>query len=155
MKIKKTNKLKRLLNIILVLLLFGCSNNNKKLLPSAIEDIMKSERQNKVIDLKEVYQFKWDTLYMFGGYSNRKSISDILGFDCVCSTVGESDFLYVFLSEGKEVERFTVSDEYNYEFSMKSIAKYDRIMRVNAKEAGFQVFDNKLFYSLVPIGIQK
>lgn len=74
----------------------------------------------KTINLKDVFEFKWDTLFIFHPWQHPNEISEVLGFDCNCEIVPEGKWSYIFLLDGKKVRgnviecmHFTISELHN------------------------------------------
>ena len=73
--------------------------------------------QIKKINLKELTNYDWDSLYRFGGYASEEGISEELGFNCdICPfEVGEEESLWLFTKDQEIVSSIYFSPSFGDE----------------------------------------
>ncbi|XLS28529.1 hypothetical protein ACJD0Z_15140 [Flavobacteriaceae bacterium M23B6Z8] len=117
-----------------------------------IEEIVNSYSDEKIIDLKKVYEFQWDTLYIFREFMHTDSINEIIGMHCNCDDVPDSLVLYIFIYQGEVVKKIIIEPT-KYGFSNIEYLDFERSIKIHSKESKFKIFrsgnDN---YLLEPLG---
>ena len=99
-----------LLYILIIGLIFSCSTNRYcNQIVEHIEINCLEDTKNCEIDLKEVFPFNWDTLYIFKGYDDPLFISKVIGFDCECTIVPEHEKMYLFVKNEQIIQKKTLN----------------------------------------------
>lgn len=114
MELRKLIKNSILLLITSFLLCLSCTNDSRKFENVVINRYTDNE---KVINLREVFDFKWDKLYVLTPYhypeaTDSQTISDILKIKCNKNR-GQFERLLIFISDGKIVK--SISTKYQKE----------------------------------------
>ena len=90
--------------LILLLLMWSCSNYNDEIV-NFTETKYGEKFTEGEIDLKEVFPFQWNKLYIFSPLMDPQDISKELGFDCDCGKVPDDEYLYIFVNDNKVVKK--------------------------------------------------
>jgi len=135
---------------IISLFLCSCTNEYCDRLKVTIDEIYNSEQSESIINLREVYNFEWDVLYIFKEYEQPEDISEIIGFDCKCDKVPDLEEMYLFVKDSKIVNIST--GECNG-YSLKSLIEtnLDGGQKIEADKSKFRVVKGQTHYSLTPI----
>ena len=104
---EKTKKINQTIIIISWLLVFftsSCTSCGE--FSSKIKKLYKDEQIGKpVIDLKDVFKFEWDTLYIVHENNGKDYIEQYLNVDCDCDYVPDGTFMYLFVKDKKLVKK--------------------------------------------------
>lgn len=140
------------LNISLIVFIFSCSTNHY--CNEIVEHIEKNCFENAEkckVDLKKVFSFDWDVLYVFTGYDDPLYISKVIGFDCECNIVPEYKKMYLFIKNEKIVQKKTLSC---YEVQFIEMNNDEGTIQISSNQAEFKVEKskrgNKNYYTLSP-----
>ncbi|WP_242920940.1 hypothetical protein [Pontibacter liquoris] len=104
---------KNLLLLLTVLTLLSCSDSNNKLLDNlqtAVTDGEVGSKGYKEVQLADLTDFEWDTLYYFQAGEDKRVISDAIGFRWEGEPVPQLSRRLLFVHQGK-VASFV---DYNY-----------------------------------------
>ena len=91
--------------LYIVTALYGCSKSFDQKIAEHIDARCNSfEDQSCIVDLTQITDFEWDSMYVFGGLTVREEIGEALGFDCQCSAVQDNYMRIVFVKDSKIVK---------------------------------------------------
>ncbi|WP_299111469.1 hypothetical protein [uncultured Winogradskyella sp.] len=140
------------LALIIIILFSNCQNyESPSRLLIAIEQISFSKHIEKnEINLKDVYNFEWELLYIFKEHVEPKDISEIIGFDCECEIVPDGLEMYIFIYNGSIVEK-NIVETTGYDFNIQNYLDLDKSIVINSKNSKFIILDKKSYYLLEPI----
>lgn len=150
-QMKKKKKI-RIYIILFFTLVLSCQDyESPSRLMTALNILEASEsKEDRIIDLKEVYDFEWDLLYIFKEFVEPENINEIIGFDCQCQIVPDSLELYIFIKKGAIVEKNLVETT-GYDFNILNYLDLDRSIVVDSKKSKFKVQKENDYYLLFPI----
>ena len=144
LKINKANSLMSLLPCFL-LILSSCSNYCDEIIHYSESKFGKDFKEGE-IELKKVYNFDWDTLYIFGAFDHPSEISKEIGFDCKCDIVPDNKDLFLFVLNDKIVKQKVV-ECINMNFIGKSNRK--KTYKISSSNSKFRIKkDNNEYYTL-------
>ncbi|MER2999137.1 hypothetical protein [Pontibacter populi] len=104
--------MKNILLLAVVVFLCSCSGGNKQLLEKLQTAVTSEETGTKgyrTINLAELTDFEWDTLYYFQEGENPRDISDVIGIKWDGSDVPGGHSRFLFVKDG-QVSSFTDYD---------------------------------------------
>jgi len=141
-----------------LLFLSSCTTSFDKKVTNHIESKCSdfSTPKSCLVDLIEVTEFDWDSMYVFASMTMPNEINSIIGFDCDCSHVKDNYTRVVFTRDQKVVYQ----NQYYGLSSMvqfRSINKTDKYIKYSRKESIFYALkrNNTLsdgyFYDLYPL----
>lgn len=146
------------LTMFSVLLLSSCSTSFDKKIANHIEIKCSdfSTPQSCSIDLAEVTDFEWDSMYVFASMTMPDEINEVIGFDCNCKHVRDNYTRVVFTKGNRIVYK---SQYYGLGalVQFRSINKKDKYIQYSKNESVFYTLkkNNTLsegyFYDLYPI----
>lgn len=115
-RIERNSKINNMNLIIFWMTISLCSCSNP-ICDETIRFIDKkcSQANECKIDLKEVYDFRWDYLYIFDALLYPDEISNTIGFDCHCDIVKDDHKLVLFVVDNKIIRNELMSC-FNLEF---------------------------------------
>ncbi|WP_461302224.1 hypothetical protein [Aureisphaera sp.] len=156
MEAKKKKPIKKgtLICLLLATVFYGCSNEYCNELHSAVVDIYNPDTDKNIVDLKEVYDFEWDILYIFKEYEHPDTISEIIGFDCHCEQVGDSEEMYLFVKDNLVVEIDTGECD-GYSLSTNITICCDGAKRIDSYDSKFSIGKGNEIYGLWPLNEKK
>lgn len=100
------------------------------------------------IDLKKVYDFDWNKLYIFQPLQDQNEISEAIGFDCECTIVPDGKWLYLFIKNNTIVnEKYTTCSNINFLDSHNGKGNY----QIDVSNSKFKISkskENKNYYVL-------
>ena len=106
MAIKKeglVNKVNFGLIIIILFAIIGCSKSFDERVANRIEESCSSKVTSKcLVDINELTDFDWDSLYVFGGLMTVAELNQALGFECNCDHLPDNYYRLVF-TKGKSI----------------------------------------------------
>ncbi|GAB3541300.1 hypothetical protein GCM10027443_40450 [Pontibacter brevis] len=105
--------LRKIFLLFTITTFLSCSDSNNDLLDklrSAVEEEEMGENRYNVVDLANLTEFEWDTLYFFQAGEDKRAISDAIGFKWEGATVPELNRRLLFVKDGQVVS-YT---DYNY-----------------------------------------
>ncbi|TYA74818.1 hypothetical protein [Seonamhaeicola marinus] len=147
-KKKMKNNMNKLL-LVITILFFNCLNyESPSRLLNALNDIDYSS--NDTIDLKQVYSFEWDSLYIFREFVEPEAINEIIGLDCECDMVPDSLELYIFIND-KEIVKKVIVEAMGYDFYVEEYLDFEKSIKIESISSKFKVVNNKNNYILKPI----
>jgi len=97
--VTKTRRLniKGFLLIIILLSIASCSKSFDEKIADRIEENCKDQITSKCsVDLNELTEFDWDSLYVFGGLMTVGELNQALGFECNCDHLPDNYYRLVF-----------------------------------------------------------
>jgi len=105
MRIKKT---KLHLYFILLLIVFGisCSDRFCKSFTSAVQVTCNGSNDSCYITLGKVFNFEWDSLYVFDSELYPEEVSKRLGVDCNCKIIQDGQRRIYFIKGDKIVKQY-------------------------------------------------
>jgi len=125
----------RYFSIIILLVFNSCfsqENKNKETFLSELESIISNQSKEEVIiDISEIANFKWDELYIFRPYTTGNQINEALETnwsDKTNSSVvdSESYSLFIFMNEGVVVEDIFVPRKVSKDFGFLEQVKFSK-----------------------------
>lgn len=151
----KTILMKSSLLLLVMLAFLSCSDSNNQLidrLKKAVESVDKNEAGYEVVELGQLTDFEWDTLYYFHQLDDKNYISQQIGFKWDGDAVPNLHRRFLFVKDGKVVS-YT-----DYEFSELPLIVYgcveDRWIypRNRANFATFKYCQGEEFsYPFIPV----
>lgn len=103
MKINK-KAISRFLFFIILFSFVGCNNFIDKMNSGLQKECSHlTEKDSCIVDLGKILGFDWDVLYTFPSYSNKDTISNVIGLKYNGDDIGENETLYVFVKNNKIV----------------------------------------------------
>lgn len=160
MESRKIQKIRKdmFLSVVLIsflIFLVSCNKNSKKLenlLENTIISVSSSnDHSNKVVDLRKVYSFDWDVLYIFGKYTSVSQINEVIGFECTdCYEVPDATNLYLFVYEGGVTQKF-LKEYSNYHFAMDWYGGYELTQKIEAAKSEFKILNKETHFALIPV----
>lgn len=94
-----------MLIVQVLLFLFSCSNDYCNQITDKINIKYQQDSEDEItLDLNEVFDFEWDTLYICGPYGFDQEISLSIGFKTQYDYVKEGETLFTFIKDDKLVE---------------------------------------------------
>lgn len=112
-KLKKNKQMnfpklyKKLISFLVIPFTFfylSCSNNYCDKITKTIIEKQEFSKEDIVLDLNEIFDFEWDTLYICGPYGFNQEISKSIGYDTRFNYVSEGEILFAFIEKNVIVE---------------------------------------------------
>lgn len=95
--------------ILFIPFLQSCSSDYCSQIVSKINDKYQQESKEEIIlDLNEVFDFEWDTIYVCGPYGFDQEISNSIGFESKYDYVSEGETLFSFLKNNVVIEEMLI-----------------------------------------------
>ncbi len=136
------NKIIKILVLVPMIFIFNCRNyETQGGLFDAIKEIDNSNIKDNIIDLKKVYGFKWDALYIFNEFVDSDDIKEIIGLDCKCDMVPDSLEMYIFVNGDKIVEKIIIENR-SYYFSITEYLDFEKTIKIESKNSKFKILKN-------------
>lgn len=95
---------KILLIISFIFLCSSCSNNYCDKITKQIKEKQEYSKEEIILDLNEIFDFEWDTLYICGPYGFNQELSPNIGFNTHYNYVKEGQTLFAFVKKDKVIE---------------------------------------------------
>lgn len=95
-----------ILTLLALFLFAGCSDSNdslKEKLQEAVTDGAAGTKGYKTIQMTDLTDFEWDTMYYFQPNDDKKSISDAIGFKWEGEPVALGQHRLLFVNDGQVV----------------------------------------------------
>ena len=73
-----------------------------------------TEKIGEEVLVKNVTDFKWDTMYIFAPYSDDKSIESLIGVHVKSNSLQDDQCIAVFLKDGKLVHEQMIRMQYTF-----------------------------------------
>ncbi|MBQ2801188.1 MAG: hypothetical protein IJF03_07350 [Lachnospiraceae bacterium] len=130
-------------NTLLIILFFtACGNNAVETNEKSFNKKVK-ELESKQVDIQELTEFEWDSLYIFSPYTSKKEIEEVIGFESeniVDNMADESTTYLLFVKDNMVVANVygsTNSLGYTFDFG-----EYEKYLCIDAsKETTFGVIE--------------
>lgn len=89
--------------IVIFFVFIGCSKSFDEKVANRIEESCGSQDTSKcLVDINELTDFDWDSLYVFGGLMTVAELNRALGFECNCDHLPDNYYRLVF-TKGKSI----------------------------------------------------
>ena len=135
----------------LLLTLSSCGNNYCDEIVQYSKQKLGNDFKVGEIELKKVYNFDWDTLYIFGAFDHPSEISKKIGFNCKCDIVPDHKELFLFTLNNKIVKQ-KVTECLNVNFTGKSNRK--NVYKIRSSNSKFIIKrDENEYFTLIPYGL--
>lgn len=95
---------KTLLIISFAFFCLSCSNNYCDKIARQINEKQENSKKEVILDLKEVFTFEWDSLYICGPYGFDQETFRSIGFNTQYDYIEEGETLFAFIKNDKVVE---------------------------------------------------
>lgn len=95
---------------LFVLSLQSCFSDYCSQIVNKIDNKYKQESKEEIeLDLNEIFDFEWDTIYVCGPYGFEQEISNSIGFESKYDYVFEGETLFSFIKNNTVVEEMRIS----------------------------------------------
>lgn len=97
--------------IVVSFMLFcsSCSNDYCDVIIKQIKEKQEYSKEEIMLDLNEIFEFEWDTLYVCGPYGFDQEISPFIGFNTQYDYIKEGQTLFAFIKKDKVIEEKFIS----------------------------------------------
>lgn len=100
--------------LLSILLCFGCQERFDKKIAKHIEQKCKNNA-DCIINISDITNFNWDTMYVFDRQSTEEEVDKILGFSFPCDDCSGIRYKIIFTLKNKLV--YQAIEDYNVEYS--------------------------------------
>jgi hypothetical protein len=148
----KINQISLILGMYLLMSTISSCTNCGKVKSLIIQSYEKKSKGEPTIDLKKVFDFEWDTLYIVDGYIDKNYINKYLNIDCGCEYVPDDTFMYLFVKNGKLVKK-RIQKCKDFQIQIPQLLGNGGIREINYKNSKFKISKedkNIDFYVLKP-----
>lgn len=99
----------RVFRFFLIVFLAGCQKQDgfKTAIITSIESSCDESSMECVLDIAQVFDFEWDTLYIVDSMIYPEEISDAIGVNCECDLVTDNEKSVFFIKNGVIVKKYT------------------------------------------------
>jgi len=104
-----------------------------------------SNINQKQINLQQVYNFDWETLYIFHPWQHPDEISKAIGFDCNCNIVPEGKWLYLFIKQDRIIEQNTIEC---LNFTFEGLHNGKGVLKITYSDSEFTINSDDGYYVL-------
>jgi hypothetical protein len=133
--------MKRITLLTILILCLNCFKEYKLdiTLSSAIISAYESNKENPVIDLKEVYNFEWDTLYILKEHFSTESINETIGIDYECEGGNDDIHVYIFIYKNNVVKQIFVEQYVGYFIYGHEHIDPERSIKIYANNSKYKI----------------
>lgn len=87
--------------VFLYLVFSSCSDHFCDQLKSKLDKIECTDKSGCTVDMKDIFEGKWEYVYMFQGFNMPEDISKAIGFKYSGETIYDPTRLFLFVSQNK------------------------------------------------------
>lgn len=135
--VKICRKINFLLVVSFMLLCSSCSNDYCDTITKQIKEKQEFSKEEIMLDLNEIFEFDWDTLYVCGPYGFDQEVSSFIGFNTQYDYVKEGETLFAFIKKDKVIEEKLISC--NKIGFFKEKAEESECLVIKSSDAKFKV----------------
>lgn len=96
--------------LLILLFLVSCSKTPSEQIIDYAKEKYGSGFKEGVVDLNDVFKFKWQTLYIFSPLMYPEDVTKEIGFEYGGDIVPDDTYLFLFIDEHKIVKQYIYSD---------------------------------------------
>lgn len=90
--------------IFLYSILSSCSDHFCNQLKLKLDKIECNDKSGCTVDMKDIFEDKWEYVYIFQGFNTPEDISEVLGFEYLGEVLYDPTRLFLFVSQN-EIQR--------------------------------------------------
>lgn len=103
------------MTILVLTMLVSCQDNFSSQMIGALESFNYSPDDSSYLAIKDVFNFNWDTLYIFDSMLYPDEISSTIGMPCDCDMVSDGSSLAIFILGDSIIEKELIRmDDYSF-----------------------------------------
>lgn len=90
--------------------LISCSNSPSDQIINYVKEKQSKDLKDVVIDIRDIFKFKWETIYIFSPLTYPEDIEKELGFKYDGNIVKDNNYLVLFVNGNKIIKEYTYSE---------------------------------------------
>ena len=102
--------MKKVLYVVLLFLLASCTKTPSEQIINYIKKNKDNDFKSEIIDFSRIFEFKWETIYIFSPLTYPEDIEKEIGFKYDGNIVKDNNYLFLFVENNHIVKKFTYSE---------------------------------------------